>query len=136
MKTATVSLGIPGIPLLVLAVLTTIALPAQEGGSRKDFTDIKLEELGIKPVEPKKDAETGFIVGGKNATELIKGLAEINGKPIADLEKAMRPGASSVAGFFLGTIRVGAMKHICLHQVLTKALNCHLNFYGVPNALR
>jgi len=88
MKTATVSLGIPGIPLLVLAVLTTIALPAQEGGSRKDFTDIKLEELGIKPVEPKKDAETGFIVGGKNATELIKGLAEINGKPIADLNNA------------------------------------------------
>ena len=99
MKTATVSLGISAIPLLVLAVFATTGVPAQEGGSLKDFTNIKLEEFGIKPVEPKKDATTGFIAGGKNATELIKGLSEINGKPIADLEKVMRPGAASVAGF-------------------------------------
>jgi hypothetical protein len=50
----------------------------------------------------KKNPTTGFVVGGKSATELIKKLTEINGIAIAELEKKMRPGIgaeSSVAGF-------------------------------------
>jgi hypothetical protein len=87
--------------ILVCAVLAAgqASAPAQDREQLKDFTNIKLDDFDIKPVKPKKDAKTGFIVGGKNATELIKGLAEINGKTIAELEKAMRPGAASMAGF-------------------------------------
>ena len=99
MKTAVLSLAIPLFPLLVLSMLGTAFVPAQDREPLKDFTNIKLEDFGIKPVDPKKDAKTGFIIGGKNATELIKKLSEINGKSIADLEKAMRPGAASTAGF-------------------------------------
>src|SRR5262249_29217259 len=65
----------------------------------KDYKDLNLEELGVKLGEPKKDPKTGFVVAGRNATSLIKNLAEINGITIADLEKAMRPGALSRAGF-------------------------------------
>jgi hypothetical protein len=65
----------------------------------KDFTDTPLKELGVQLVEPKKDPKTGFVVAGKNATPLIQGLMEIDGRPIADLEKDMRPGALSRAGF-------------------------------------
>jgi hypothetical protein len=65
----------------------------------KDFKDLKLDELGVRLVAPRKDPRTGFVVGGTNATSLIKGLTEINGIPIANLEKAMRPGALSQAGF-------------------------------------
>jgi hypothetical protein len=99
MKTAVLALAIPVFSLLVSAVLGAGRAPAQDRDPIKDFTKIKLEDFGIKPVEPKKDAKTGFIGGGKNATELIKGLTEINGKPIADLQKVMRPGAASKAGF-------------------------------------
>jgi hypothetical protein len=64
-----------------------------------DFTDVDLVKAGIKPVAPKKDPRTGFVVGGVNSTDLIEKLTEINGKSIAELEKVMRPGASSRAGF-------------------------------------
>jgi hypothetical protein len=99
MKTCVLSSAITLFPLLVLAALGMVCAPAQAREPLKDFTDINLQDYGIKPVEPKKDAKTGFIVGGKNATELIKGLTEINGTSIADLEKLMRPGAASSAGF-------------------------------------
>jgi hypothetical protein len=99
LKTSVLSLAIPAFLLLVLAVPGTPRAPAQDREPPKDFTNIKLEDFGIKPVEPKKDAKTGFIVGGKNGTELIKGLTEINGKTITALEKVMRPGAASTAGF-------------------------------------
>jgi hypothetical protein len=74
-------------------------LAAQAEKPPRDFTNIKLEEWGIEPVVPRKDPKTGFIVGGKNDTELIKRLTEINGKLIPKLEKAMRPKALSTAGF-------------------------------------
>lgn len=58
---------------------------------------------GLDAVEPVKDPKTGFVVGGVNSTELIRSLTELNGRPIADLESDMRPGAtgegSSDAGF-------------------------------------
>src|SRR5262249_48693145 len=56
-------------------------------------------QLRIGPVVLKEDPKTGFVVGGKNATALIKKLETINGIRIADLEKKMRPGNMSVAGF-------------------------------------
>jgi hypothetical protein len=64
-----------------------------------DHKDIDLAKHGIPVVKPMKDAKTGFIVGGKNATALIRGLTQINEISIADLERVMRPGKSSNAGF-------------------------------------
>ena len=52
----------------------------------------------VKPVEPKKDPATGFVVGGKNDTALIRRLTHINGRTVAELEKDMRPGAKSDVG--------------------------------------
>jgi hypothetical protein len=85
--------------ILALAGLGTASLPAQRKAAPKDYTKVKPEELGVKLVKPKKEAKTGFVVGGKNATALIKGLKQINGITIEALEKEMRPGASSMAGF-------------------------------------
>jgi hypothetical protein len=65
----------------------------------KDFTKATLKSLGIETVKPAKDKKTGFVVGGTNATELIVGLKEINKLSIEALEKSMRPGELSVAGF-------------------------------------
>jgi hypothetical protein len=59
----------------------------------KDYKDVPLTEVGVVPFQPAKDAKTGFIVGGKNATDLIRKLSEINGRSIGDLESDMRPGA-------------------------------------------
>ncbi len=64
----------------------------------KDYEDVPLSELGVKLVPEKKDPATEFVVAGKNSTALIKTLKEINGRTIADLEKDMRPGASSDVG--------------------------------------
>jgi hypothetical protein len=95
MSTRSVFLTPAGISVLALALAVSIA----RAEPPKDYKDVKLDALGVKLVEPKKDAKTGFIVGGKNATSLIKKLTEINGVAIADLEKDMRPGALSRAGF-------------------------------------
>lgn len=65
----------------------------------KDYKDVSLKELGVSLVEPKKDSKTGFVMGGKNATSLVKKLKEINGITIPELEKSMRPGDLSKAGF-------------------------------------
>jgi hypothetical protein len=64
----------------------------------KDFTNTDLKELGITLVQPVKDPKTGFVVGGKNATALIKSLTELNGRTIEQLEKDMRPGAAGDVG--------------------------------------
>jgi hypothetical protein len=75
----------------LLAALQILA----SGEAPKDYKDVDLEALGVKRVEARKDERTGFVVGGKNATSLIKELKEINGRAIADLEKDMRPGAKT-----------------------------------------
>jgi hypothetical protein len=80
----------------LVATLTTLVLAvtcAAEDAKEKDYKDVPLEQLGVQPVTPAKDASAGFFVGGKNATALIRKLTEINGRTIADLEKDMRPGA-------------------------------------------
>ncbi len=88
---------LPG--MLLQACSFTANLPAQGQAPPKDFTKVSLKELGIEPVAVRKDPKTGFVVGGKNSTALIRGLQEINGRTIAALEKDMRPGALSTAGF-------------------------------------
>jgi hypothetical protein len=62
----------------------------------KDYTDVHVK---VTPVAQQKDPRSGFVVGGKNTTALVRKLTEINGRNIADLEKDMRPGAWSSAGF-------------------------------------
>src|SRR5262245_59771242 len=86
------------------SVLTLLSLPAlglfaQDKTAPKDFTATTLESIGVQQVKPQKDARTGFVVGGDNATALIAKLATLAGQPIAKLEKRMRPGADSRAGF-------------------------------------
>lgn len=90
--------------LLTTLVLSPAAVVLAQGGPKKDaevkdYTDVKPESLGVKPVEPTKDPKTGFLVGGKNPTELIRKLTEINGRRIDVLERDMRPKKLSKAGF-------------------------------------
>jgi hypothetical protein len=65
----------------------------------QDQKDVDLAKHGIPVVKPTKAAKTGFIVGGKNTTTVMRGLTHINDIAIADLERVMRPGKSSSAGF-------------------------------------
>ena len=98
-----------GIVLALLACLAASRSGAWQPASAKtdkqpDLADyIGLGEFYVTPVEPKKDARTGFVVGGRNDTALVRRLTELNGRSIADLEKDMRPGAEfpfgSNAGF-------------------------------------
>jgi hypothetical protein len=96
------------------AILTLVALfllshsaaqsPKPSGGDKPlDLAHfLELAKYYVTPVAPKKDARTGFVVGGKNDTALIRGLKEINGRTIAALEKDMRPGAKSDVGSTAG----------------------------------
>ena len=84
---------------MVVITLVTALLGSLHSEPPKDYKDVSLKELGVSLVEPKKDSKTGFMVGGMNATSLIKKLTEINGILIADLEKSMRPEELSTAGF-------------------------------------
>jgi hypothetical protein len=72
---------------------------AQEGAALKDFTKVDLKSLGIEPCPVEKDDKTGFLVGGTNATSLIAKLPSLAGRTIKNLEKDMRPGATSRLGF-------------------------------------
>ena len=89
----------------LLSVLTLLALTATspcagEKALQKDFTAATLESIGVQPVASQKDPKTGFVVGGKNATVLIRKLTALAGQPIAKLEKRMRPGADSSGGCY------------------------------------
>ncbi len=61
---------------------------AEQNGGQNSF-----DENLIPFLQPVKDSKTGFLVGGKNKTSLIRGLTEINNVPIDLLEANMRPGA-------------------------------------------
>jgi hypothetical protein len=93
------SVGAGAICIVGIILVATLLQPLHSEPPPKDYKDISLKELGVSLIEPKKDSKTGFIVGGNNATSLIKKLTEINGISILDLEKSMRPEESSVAGF-------------------------------------
>jgi hypothetical protein len=77
--------------VIMAGCCTAIADDFQTG---QDLTNISVPAF---PAE--KDTKTGFIVGGKNETVLIKGLTELNGRTIDSLEKDMRPGAWASKGF-------------------------------------
>jgi hypothetical protein len=83
---------------LVLAARLAAQPPA--GSGPLDVTPfIELAELHPRPVKLQKDEKTGFLVGGKNATELIAKVTEFNGLAIEQLEKDMRPKKVSASGF-------------------------------------
>src|SRR5436190_17835608 len=82
----------------VLALLMALPPPAPGQGPVEDYTRADPQQLGVKPVPEAKDPRTGFVVGGKNPTALIKGLKEINGRTVAELEADMRPGAKTEVG--------------------------------------
>src|SRR5262245_9121033 len=95
--------------ILVLVAVSfpsrSAAQPGKPPGADKppDFAAfLELVKYHVPPAEPKKDAKTGFVVGGKNDTALLRGLPEINGRTIAELEKDMRPGAQSEVGSTAG----------------------------------
>jgi hypothetical protein len=88
-----------------LPLSRSTAQPPKPPGADKVPDLAPFLELGkyyVSPVEPKKDAKTGFVVGGKNDTTLILGLTEINSRTIAELEKDMRPGVESDVGSTAG----------------------------------
>lgn len=60
--------------------------------------EVSFESLGIKLPKPEA-LEGGFIVNGQNTTALIQSLQSINNIPIAELERRMKPGLLSDAGF-------------------------------------
>lgn len=91
--------AIAALSLLLVEIQAVRSFAADDEPALEDFTDVCLESLKIKPVEPRKDGTTGFVVGGKNSSTLISTLAELNGQTIAELEHEMRPGASSTKGF-------------------------------------
>ena len=77
----------------VLLVTVFASAAAVDDAKEKDYKDVPLDQIGVTVFQPTKDAKTGFIIGGMNATDLIRKLTQINGRSIADLEKDMRPGA-------------------------------------------
>jgi hypothetical protein len=87
---------------LVLAACLPSRLWAGEDKQPDLAIYIGLARHHVHPVSPKKDPKTGFVVGGKNDTALIKALREINGRTIAQLEEDMRPGAKSEVGSTAG----------------------------------
>lgn len=90
---------IPALALAGVLFLPEMVVKASAQPPLKDFTNLKLADFDIPPVTPLKDLKSGFITGGKNTTALIRTLTQINGISIADLEKEMRPEASSQKGF-------------------------------------
>jgi len=82
----------------VVFTLATVAAAAGE----PDLTKVATKDLDVEFVKPARDEKTGFLVGGKNETALIRKLTELSNRTIADLEKDMRPGAKSEVGSRLG----------------------------------
>ena len=80
------------------AVLALLALGAAGAADPADYKDVPPKQLGVDPVPEKKDAKTGFVVGGRNPTALVCGLTELAGRAVADLERDMRPGAKTGDG--------------------------------------
>lgn len=72
----------------------------------KDVTGVTVQDLGLEFVQPSKDPQTGFVVGGINSSSTIQKLTSINQISIEALESKMRP-TENILGdespdFFLG----------------------------------
>lgn len=82
---------------LTLAAVGGLTVTARGGDKPTPEPDLgeylDLARFYIKPPAEQRDKKTGFVVGGKNDTALIRKLTSLNGRPIADLEADMRPGA-------------------------------------------
>jgi hypothetical protein len=121
---------------VTLCVLACGVLRGPAQGPLQDYTKTDPEKLGVKPVPPKKDPITGFVVGGKNPTALIRKLMEIAGRRIADLEKAMRPGQLAGEGFLgnkekLLDVMAADNAYVVDEQGLThQELARHLHVFG------
>jgi hypothetical protein len=85
--------------LAAIVALLVLESPGAAQKASRDYKDVDLAKLGIPSVEVKKDPKSAFLVGGRNSTELIRRLTEINGFKITTLEAIMRPGKASSAGF-------------------------------------
>jgi hypothetical protein len=131
--------GSIGLVILVVAILLLLGRNGRD--KLTDITNLNLADAGFAPIEPSQDPKTGFIVGGTNSTTVIKNLTEINGKPIAALQAAMRPGADSIAGFLghdeslvdvLAEDNEFVLRDVNLtHQELAKHLNVIIAAYYV-----
>ncbi len=101
MKTSITLAAAVAIGLVTLSRASGLAAAqdAKKPAAIEDFTKVDPASLGVKPLTVRKDSKTGFEVGGKNPTDLIHKLGELNGRTIADLEADMRPGAASSKGF-------------------------------------
>ena len=86
-------------PVFAILAVAVASAGAWAVAPPKDYKDVEPATLGVEPVPETKDPKTGFVVGGNNPTALVKGLPEINGRSIAELERDMRPGAMSAKGF-------------------------------------
>src|SRR4051812_7941737 len=84
---------------LLIAALLTIAGNGAASSADEIQPGQDLSDISVPSFPPEKDAKTGFVIGGKNETSLIKGLSELNGRTIDSLEKDMRPGAWASKGF-------------------------------------
>jgi hypothetical protein len=98
MKNSTLCLLVSFHAAFAAAGLLAPSANGQTGGPPKDYKDGDPAGLGFTPVKPEKDPRTGFVVGGRNATALVRRLTEVSGRAIAELEKDMRPGAASEVG--------------------------------------
>ncbi|MFO0926692.1 MAG: SMP-30/gluconolactonase/LRE family protein [Gemmataceae bacterium] len=70
----------------------------QKSATVEDFTAVKPGTLGVTAFRPTKE-KSGFVVGGKNATALIRTLPSLAGRSIADLEKTGAPAVTRPRGF-------------------------------------
>ena len=66
--------------------------------SVKTLRTINADDLGLSRI-PEKIDSSGFVIGGKNSTRLIRNIGSLNDQSIADLEKRLKPGRDSMAGF-------------------------------------
>jgi lysophospholipase L1-like esterase len=98
MKIETVAAVVMALGVLLQANSVLAFQDPKKHEAIQDFTGVDPASLGVRPVPARKDPKTGFVVGGKNSTALIRSLTEINGRRIADLEPDMRPGAESEVG--------------------------------------
>src|SRR4051794_2424587 len=80
-------------------LLTAWAAAGAQAPGPLDWADVvEVGRYYVRPARPEKDVKTGFVVGGKNATDVIRKVTELNGRTIAELEKDMRPGAKAEVG--------------------------------------
>ncbi len=91
---------LPRIPLVTAAglVLGVAVLAQPTAPEPADYKDVAPAALGVTPVAERKDPATGFVVGGRNPTALVRGLRALNNRVVADLEADMRPGAKGEGG--------------------------------------